>query len=222
MTRRPRSAFTLLEVMASVLILGLILTSLYASEAGAIKMKHRTVMMGMASLLARCKMGEIEEQIANEGLPAVFASGSDECCEEAEIDNFSCEWEINRIELPETMFAEEETEQEGLLEQETPASDIETEDPMELLAGPSAAEMDGITAQAMQYVYPILKPSIEEQIRRVTVKVKWQEGNREHDFSVTQYLVAEQPAVEDLEGEEPGAETSPGGVDDEPTAPAAE
>jgi hypothetical protein len=149
--------------------------------------------MGLGALLVRCKMGEIEEQVAEEGLPAVFASGSDGCCEEAEIDGFSCDWEINRIVMPETMFMGED--EEGLLPDEPGglAEDTTSGDPTDLLAGPSAGEMDAIAAQAMQYVYPILKPSIEEQIRRVTVAVKWREGTSERSFKVDRYLVADQP-----------------------------
>jgi hypothetical protein len=42
-------------------------------------------------------------------------------------------------------------------------------------------------------VFPILKPSFEQQIRRVTVTVRWKEGSKEHTFDVTQYVVADQP-----------------------------
>ena len=191
--KKPIAAFTLLEVMAAVLIAGLMLTSLYASEAGSIKVKQRAINMSLGALLVRCKMGEIEEQIAEEGLPAVFASESDTCCAEAELEGFRCDWEINRIVLPETMFMGEEEEQEELFPQGGTLPDTAVEDPTELLSGPGAGEIDALTAQAMQFVYPVLKPSIEEQIRRVTIVVRWKEGAAERSFSVNRYLVAEQP-----------------------------
>ncbi len=191
---RRTGAFTLLEVMAAVLIAGLMLTSLYASEAGSIKMKQRAINMSLGALLVRCKMGEIEELIAEEGLPAVFASESDACCAEAEIEGFQCDWEINRIVLPETMFMGDEEGQEDMFSQQGTLPDTtEVEDPTALLSGPASGEIDALASQAMQFVYPVLKPSIEEQIRRVTIVVRWREGAAERSFSVNRYLVAEQP-----------------------------
>ena len=47
---------------------------------------------------------------------------------------------------------------------------------------------------ALQIGFPILKPFFEEQVRRATVKVRWQEGPRETGFDVVQFLVSEQVA----------------------------
>jgi general secretion pathway protein I len=210
MKSRSLSAFTLLEVMVAVGILGVALTALFSSEAGAIKMAHSSRKMGLGVELARCKMGEIEEKIAKEGLPAVFASESDECCEEAEIEGFTCDWEINRIVLPETMFEGEEGEEGEAFDSDSEDStgilEAAASDPMSLLSGESGALMGELAATAMSMVYPILKPSIEEQIRSVVVTVRWHEGGRERSFNVSQYLVAEQPPPED-----PNNPTLPGG-----------
>jgi hypothetical protein len=59
---------------------------------------------------------------------------------------------------------------------------------------------------AMQYVYPILKPAFESQIRRATVTVMWKEGAAEQKFDVTQYLVAEQP-IKLPDGTDPNAQS---------------
>lgn len=198
MKRNSTSAFTLLEVMVAVAILGIALTAIFSSEAGAIKMAHRSRKVGIGVQLARCKMGEIEEKIAKEGLPAVFASETDECCEGAEVEGFSCDWEINRIVLPDEMFEGSEEEEPEPGTQSVPASDmdfstLDPTDPMELLSGGGENLMGDMASMAMEFVYPVLKPAFEEQIRRVTVKVRWNEGNSEHTFDVTQYVVAEQP-----------------------------
>ena len=50
---------------------------------------------------------------------------------------------------------------------------------------------DMIGEMAMSYAFPILKEPIEEQIRRAKITVRWNEGGRERDFIVTQYLVRE-------------------------------
>jgi general secretion pathway protein I len=213
-TNSATSAFTLLEVMVAVGILGVALTAIFSSEAGAIKMAHSSRKMGLGVELARCKMGEIEEKIAKEGLPAVFSSNSDKCCEKAEIEGFNCDWEIDRILLPDAVF-EQKDEKEGksrVKDSFTSSDVVQTAatdptsllsggngqlaaatDPMTLLSGGNNQLMGSITSMAIQIVYPILKPSIEEQIRRVTITVRWYEGKREHSFKVSEYYVAEQP-----------------------------
>jgi hypothetical protein len=50
---------------------------------------------------------------------------------------------------------------------------------------------------ALQIGFPILKPFLEEQVRRATVSVRWKEGPSERGFDVIQYLVSEQPAPVD-------------------------
>jgi len=199
-----RDAFTLLEVMVAVAILALSLTAIFSSEAGAIKMAHRSRKMGQAALLVRCKMGEIEEQVASQGLPALFDSDSDACCEGAEIDGFSCDWEIEPVVLPDNMFApEDEGAGSGAqdpmakvgsalgLSPDDKGSPTEM-DPSQMLSG---GGMDGIASMALSYTYPVLKPSFEAQIRRATVTVHWKEGSIDHQFDVTQYLVSDQPIV---------------------------
>jgi general secretion pathway protein I len=180
--------------MVAIAILALSLSAIFSSEAGAIKMAHRARKMGLASLLARCKMGEIEEQVASEGLPAVFDSGSDECCEDGEIDGFSCDWEIDPIVLPDTMFPSEEGEEPGAdpgsSDSSDPLAQFKDMDPQQALSG---GGLDGVASMALNYAYPVLKPAFEQQIRRATVTVHWKEGSREHEFDVTQYLVSDQP-----------------------------
>jgi len=114
---RTLSGFTLLEVMMAVAILGLLLTAILTSEAGALKMAHRSRKTELAAPLVRCKMGEIEEQMAKEGFPALYASGSDQCCKEAELEGFTCDWTVNRIVLPETMFMSGEDDPKAQAEQ---------------------------------------------------------------------------------------------------------
>jgi general secretion pathway protein I len=192
------------------------LTAIFASEAGAAKVAHRSRKMGIAALAARCKMNELEEQIASEGLPALFDSGSDACCEETPAEGVTCDWEIELVTLPDTMFAPEEPEpgstdkptdpgdktaaakpptDPGDKTQKAPPPDPMTAlrdvDPESALAG---GGLGGMAAMALGYAYPVLKPAFEAQIRRATVTVHWKEGSSDHSFDVTQYVVAERPA----------------------------
>jgi len=107
-------AFTLLEVMVAVTILAVALTAIFASEAGAIRVAARARFTTTATLLARCKMAEIEEQTLREGLPAVSATGVDGCCEDGEVDGFECDWEISRVVLPDQAAVGEDEAATGL------------------------------------------------------------------------------------------------------------
>src|SRR5262245_15276787 len=98
--------------MVAMAILAIALGAVFSSEAGSVRMAARARKLGWASLLVRCKMGEIEEQIAKEGFPAMFDEGEDNCCTEAEIEGYTCKWEIEPVTMPDTMF-ESEGEGEG-------------------------------------------------------------------------------------------------------------
>ena len=227
--KRPRAAFTLVEVMVAVAILALSLSAIFSTEAGAARMAHRSRKMGIAALLARCKMGEVEEQVAMEGLPALFDSGSDDCCADAEVDGFTCDWEIHPVVLPDTMFATDDEPfgpqgdpgagptptdpaSTGASGPTDPLANLAGAQPQDLLSG--GGDLDGIASIALQQVYPILKPSFEAQIRRATITVHWKEGSTEHEFDVTQYLVSEQPiqGVTDDQAATTGTESIPGSV----------
>ncbi len=193
--------FTLLEVLVAMAILALGLSSIFASQVGAVKTAHRARHYTVASFLARCKMGEIEELIVEEGLPAIEKKGRDACCEHAEVDGFRCEWAIERIVLPDdAMGGDEEGEDPiaalasaaggGAAGGDAAASGAGVVDSM--LTGGGG---DGLADLAMSFAFPIMKPAIEEGVRRVTVEVKWGEGDSEHGFDVVQFLVAEPPPV---------------------------
>lgn len=213
------SGFTLLEVMVAVAILGITLVSIFSSEAGAIRMAGRARLLTTATLLARCKMGEIEEELMRTGLPAVSSHGSDECCEGGEVEGFECDWEISRVVIPDQMPLGEGEEEGGgvggmlggLLGGggAAPAGGAPAAppNPAELLSGSLMAGGGNMIGQlAIQFVLPMLKPIIEEQIRRATVTVRWREGEGTQEFDVVQYVVAEQlnaAQMQALTGQQP-------------------
>lgn len=194
------AGFTLLEVMVAVAILGITLVSIFSSEAGAIRMAGRARLLTTASLLGRCKMGEIEEELMRTGLPAVSSRGVDGCCREGEVDGFECAWEISRVVLPDQLPIGSDDGSgplAGLLGGAgagTPAtSSAGPPSPEALLSGSLLGGGSMISQLAMQFVLPVLKPSIEDQVRRVTVTVRWREGSGTQEFDLVQYVVAEQP-----------------------------
>lgn len=203
MTRR---GFTLLEVMIAVAILGLSLTAIFSSEVGASNVAARARRQSVAATLARCKMGEIEEIIAIEGLPAIEKKDTDSCCEHAPVEGFECDWLVERIILPELGSGGDEDEE---LSSQDAATRRLNEAYDDVSGGATSTQqlMEGsggnLGALALQIGFPILKPFLEEQVRRATVSVRWREGPKDRGFDVIQYLVAEQPApVEDPTAED--------------------
>ncbi len=202
------AGFTLLEVMMAVAILAISLTAIFASQGGAIKVAHRARKVTVASTLARCKMGEIEETILEEGFPAVELADEDGCCEDAEIEGFTCDWIVERVELPDPGLEEDGGEGNAIDalteggEEEGAAPDPEdlagagsVEDVLSGAAGLGGGDM--ITELAMSYAYPVLQPAFEEQIRRAKITVRWNEGGRTREFDVVQYLVQPPPPAAD-------------------------
>ncbi len=188
LSKRHRRGFTLLEVMVAVAILAIALTAIFASEAGAIRAGARARWVTTATLLARCKMAEIEEQMLREGLPAVSAVGTDECCEEGDVEGFECEWEVSRIVLPDAALAEDGSGEAEAGEGEEPSAPTSVDSVMSMMGSG-----DLMSQLAMQYAFPVIKPQLEEQVRRARVTVRWHEGTEEQSFDVVQFLVAEQP-----------------------------
>lgn len=198
--------FTLLEVMIAVAILGLSLTAIFSSEVGAANVAARARRQNVAATLARCKMGEIEQVIAIEGLPALEKKDTDACCEHAPVEGFECDWLIERIILPELGAAGGE---EGDEDVEVTLSQRANEKLDEVQAAETtqqvlAGESGNLAMLALELGFPILKPFLEEQVRRATVTVRWKEGSKERGFDVIQYLVSEQPAPVDETAEEEG------------------
>ena len=65
---RQTRGFTLLEVMVATAILGLGLTAILSAQAGAFATAAHARNLSVATTLARCKMGEIEEHLYRDGI----------------------------------------------------------------------------------------------------------------------------------------------------------
>lgn len=183
--------FTLLETTIAMAILAMCLSALFSAEAGAVRTAVKARNMSAATLLARCKMGEIEADVHENGLPSDDLIDTDECCDGAELEGFECRWIVERIELP-ALTGETEGEEEGGPSAEQFESEGSAED---FIAGDAAVETgDVITELAMSYAWPFLAPKLEEQVRRAKVTVSWREGSATRSFDVVQYIVSERTA----------------------------
>lgn len=208
---RP-SGFTLLEVMVAVSILGLALTVILSSQAGLFSSASSATHVSVAIQLARCRMNEVELELLKNGYPLIDQSEEGPCCDEELDPTYSCEWKVERVELPEAGSLELG---DGGVDTGLPTADPTSPGPFSALAQlqqpPGSAPMDGtdgtmpgfgdlagmfggpeggsgIAGMLMAMVYPDLKPMLEASIRKVTVNVKWKEGSNERHFNVVQYV----------------------------------
>jgi general secretion pathway protein I len=209
MNARRVMGFTLLEVMIAVAILGLSLAAIFSSQLGAVQTGARGRDITTATFLARCKMGEVEEQMATEGFPVVSAHGDDECCEGGEQEGFTCSWSVDRIVLPDAVDVgtDDPLAAAGGMTGDHEGDTASGTDVTNALAGAAGGDMLG--SFAVQFAFPVIKPMIEDQVRRATVSVRWTSGMEENNgrgpcergerncFTIMQYIVADQGTDEE-------------------------
>jgi general secretion pathway protein I len=207
--RRGAGAFTLLEVMVAVAILGLGLVTLLTAQTGLFASSKRAATLSEAIGLARCKMSEIEEHLLREGYQLTTEDEEGPCCEDDE-SALRCKWSIATVMLPEFSMSsadagagegEDESAssmtldglgeaKDSLAQGDTASSVGKMQEMMSGGMGSGGPSMGAgaLAPLAMGMIYPQLKAMLEASIRKVTVRVVWMEGSTERDFSVTQYI----------------------------------
>lgn len=206
--------FTLLEVMVAVAILGLGLTAILSAQAGAFSAAAHARNLSLANGLARCKMTELEERLAKDGLPALDEADSGPCCEGDESPNIKCSWRIEKPEMPEPKYGDLDldTNLEGLGALGKPGESSGTAAPSGNLddlaqslvgggagGGESAGGISGLLQPFVDMLAPTLQPIFEASARRVTVKLTWQQGSREHSIELVQWVTIPQMGQPDAD-----------------------
>jgi general secretion pathway protein I len=100
-SRGGARGFTLLEVMVAVAILGLGLTTIFAAQAGAFASAGHARNVSVATGLVRCKMSELETTLKKDGFQELDQNESGPCCDGDDDSRFSCNWRVEKLELPE-------------------------------------------------------------------------------------------------------------------------
>lgn len=240
-TWRPRRsdarAFTLLEVMVAVAILGLGLVTLLTAQTGLFASSKRAATLSEAIGLARCKMSEIEEHLLREGYQLTTEDEEGPCCEDDD-SALRCKWSIASVMLPEFSMSsadagagegEEESAsamtldglgeaKDSLAKGDTAGSVGKMQEMMGggMASGGPSMGAGALAPLAMGMVYPQLKAMLEASIRKVTVRVVWMEGRTERDFVVTQYIT--NPQAGGFLAEDESAAGGAGGAGTEGTA----
>jgi len=217
----PRFGFTVIEVMVAVLLLAISVTSIFGAQFAAVATADYSQYVTQAVQLARCRMNELELQFQiDDGFEEGDVSGSGECCEivddEGDVEPFECSWEVKMIEFPDVsqMLMGGVGDADGGLLDDTMGGGVD-----DMVDDFDAMGMIGAVA-------PMITELLRAAIRRVTVKVEWQQGAKQREIEVVQYvthptqgplaLMQQASAVDQmtddlLTGNTPGAGTRPDG-----------
>ncbi|MBI2897103.1 MAG: hypothetical protein HYY06_26330 [Deltaproteobacteria bacterium] len=192
--------------MVSIAILALALTSVFAASGGAVGATTHVKKISVATMLARCKMVEIEQQFRLEGFQVTDVEEEGPCCEDEETPGFTCRYKVESVELPEMSAVQ------------TAAGSLMNGDPLGLGVGPPDAEGNapgeegdstgldqGLTA-GLNLLYPLVSNVLQASIRRVTVDVVWVEGGQERKVEAVQFVTSPTQGVAAGQAPPPGAE----------------
>lgn len=223
--RRAARGFTLLEVMVAVAILGLGLTAILSAQAGAFANAALARDISEANGLLRCRMSELEEQVAREGFQELDVEENGPCCDGTDHPRMTCSWKILKPTMPEGTTAEldlnagldlggDAASGSGaldLLQSGSGAPGAGSGDTAAALAGlaglagaaPGGEEGEeggaggiaGLFGMMFEMVYPVLKPMYEASTRRVVVTIAWRRGSKERTIEAEQWVVIPQAGV---------------------------
>jgi general secretion pathway protein I len=97
-----RRGFSLLEVMFAVALFGAVVTFILSAQGGLINSNRSAANMSQAVEVGRCRMTELEEKELRLGFPEIEEKDtSNVCCNDKEVEGFSCDWQVERVKLPE-------------------------------------------------------------------------------------------------------------------------
>jgi prepilin-type N-terminal cleavage/methylation domain-containing protein len=165
------SGFSLLEVMISIAILAIALVILTRTVTGDVRSTHHSRMLTAATFLARTKISSIEQNILEIGFSEMEGEDTGDFTEEG-FPRFKWYAAVERVKLP-----------TGATQQVEQAAQKKTQstNPMEVLAG--------FMGSFMTTLMEPIRVGLEESVRRLTVKVKWNEpGRPEQVFAIVNFL----------------------------------
>ncbi len=194
MSRRAPRGFTLLETVVALAILALALMAIFDLNAGAVSNHTYTKKLTVATLLARSKMTDLEQELHDEG----FSNDDDE-----ESGDFSEEgwgqfkWRA-RILAPQTQGVSPEQMVSAIFNVPlTPGEGLEGM--MGALGGgtelpPGATQDTGGIAAAMgplvQGQFTQMVDQITKSVREVHLTVSWRDGTQVESFDLVTHVVS--------------------------------
>ncbi len=201
MRRSEARGFTLLEVMIALAILGMALLAIFNLNSGAISMHGYTKRLTVASLLARSKMTDIEQELFDEGFQLDDQEMSGDFSDEGW---GSFKWRA-RIIAPKTSGVSPEKFMGALFN--LPIGDeAGAGDPFAAFAGAlggSGAQLaggaqaaagqaagGGIAAGLMQTQFTQMLDQISKSVREVHLTVSWKDGTTTETMDIVTHVVS--------------------------------
>jgi len=176
---RGEGGFTLLEVMAAVAILALTLVVLLSVISNNMRATAHARMLTTATFLARGKIVSLEDSLIEKGFQDLDENDDGNFADQG-FREFSWTTAIEKIQLPTDMA---QTAQQAAGDQS------QKKDPMQALTGMVGGLMG-------MFIEPV-RIGLQESVRRITVRVFWNERKRpEQSIEVVTYVT--DPAKLDL------------------------
>jgi general secretion pathway protein I len=197
--RRSRSGFTLLEVVIAIAILGTALMAIFDLNAGAISMHGYTKRVTVASLLARSKMTDIEQELIDDGFGLDDREMSGDFREEG-WEGFK--WRA-RVIAPRTSGVSPQQFMGALFN--LPIGGEGGDDPLAALGSklggsqpggpqpgpnPMTGGMGGMAAGLMTTQFNQMLEQIRQQVREVQLTVTWKDGTQTETFDLVTHVVS--------------------------------
>ena len=189
------AGFSLLEVMISVAILAIALVTLTRTVTGDVRATYHARMVTAATFLARTKISFLEQNILEVGFSEMEGEDVGDFTEEG-FPRFKWYAAVERVKLP-----------TGAAQQVQQAAQTKTQstNPMDILSG--------FMGSFMTTLMEPIRLGLEESVRRVTVKVKWNEpGRPEQAFEVVNFLTDPSKLDMALQGGSPTSTTGTTGT----------
>jgi general secretion pathway protein I len=163
-TRRRDGGFTLLEVMVSLAILAVALVVLVEIVTNNVRATNKAKLMTAATFLARAKIVEIEDRVLTQGFGQADENDAGDFSNEG-YPRFAWTSLVERVELPADLAVQA---QQAATDQSMQAQ--ATQNPLQA--------MSGFLGGFMTTLIEPIKIGLQESVRKVTVKVTWDEVGR--------------------------------------------
>jgi len=169
--RSGQNGFTLLEVMAAVAILALTLVVLLSVITNNMRATAHARMLTTATFLARGKIVSLEDGLIEKGFQDLDETDDGNFADDG-FREFSWSTAIEKIQLPTDMAQQT---------QQAAGDKSQNKDPMQALTGMVGGLMG-------MFVEPV-RIGLQESVRRITVRVFWNERKRpEQSIEVVTYV----------------------------------
>ncbi|MCA9666745.1 MAG: type II secretion system protein, partial [Myxococcales bacterium] len=171
---RTEGGFTLLEVMIALAILALSLTVISQADVNSVRAVGRSKQITIATQLARWLMTDTEDLLFDEGFQDFEEEKKGDFGEQG-FKQFRYVLKIDKIELPPNLNAQS-------------LSNAVSNTGSGAGSGSRVGGMFQAGAKMMGQQFEMIRNVLEQSIRRVTVRVVWEESGRERFISVSGYF----------------------------------